>query len=187
MLDQKITPDETSVLAMPISIRYGLILGLISVITSFAMMSMDMMDFSGQKSNVLSNVLSFGTAIVGLYLAINEHKTKELGGFISLGRCVKIGLLVGLISGLISAVGMFIYFQFIAPDYLLSAMEQVRDGLEEKGLSSDQIEQSMGFIKMSMSPASFAIFGLIGHIIIDVLVALILGFFIKKESISPFQ
>jgi Protein of unknown function (DUF4199) len=187
MLDQKISPDEALVPAMPISLRYGLILGLVSVILTLAMISMDMIDFSGRKSNILSNILSCGSAIAVLYFAINEHKTQELGGFISLGRCVKIGLLIGLIAGIISAVGLFIYFQFIAPDFLAGVMEQIREGLEEEGLSTDQIEQAMGFMKITMSPAVFSFFALIGSVILDVIFALSLGFFMKRESDSPFR
>ncbi len=187
MLDQKLTPDENSVSPRPTAVRYGLILGLLSTIATLGMTTMDMVDYTGEKSNILSNLVTWGITIGALYMAINEHKTKDLGGFISLGRCVKLGLLIGLISGIIGAIGMTIYFQVIAPDFLANVAESMRDKFEEQGMSGDQLESAMGVMKIMMSPTSFAIIGIVFSVIFDVIFALILGLFMKKEAATPFN
>jgi hypothetical protein len=187
MLDQKLTTDENSVSLRPTAMRYGLILGLISTIATLGLTAIDMVDYTGEKSNLISNLITWGITIGVLYMAINEHKNQDLGGFISLGRCVKLGLLIGIISGIIGAIGMTIYFQFIAPEFLGTVLESMRDRFEEQGLNGDQLESALSMTKMMMSPVSFAIIGIVFSVIFDVIFALVLGLIMKKEAATPFN
>lgn len=178
--------DEATVSPRPISLRYGMILGLASLILSIGLMMSGLIDYSGQKSNILSNILSWGLIIGFLYVAINEHKMKELGGYISLGRCAKIGFWVGLFSGVITAIGMGIYFQFIDPSFFDNVFEQMRDNFEAKGMSEADIDNAISMTKKFMSPTMMAVFGIVGSLIFDTVIGLLIGLILRKER-TPFN
>jgi hypothetical protein len=174
-LDQSVT-----ISARPTGIRYGLILGLISSVLSVVMMMTNMVDFSGTKSNWMSNVITWGVSVFIYYKAITSHK-EELGGFISLGRCVSLGFWVGLISGAISAAFMYIYFTLIDSSILEKTIDLMRANMEEKGMSAGDIDTALSMTSWFISPGSMAIFGLIGGIIMGIILSLLVGLVVKKD------
>jgi hypothetical protein len=85
-LDQ--TP-KTSISA--VAIRYGLIVGMITVIYSLILYITDL-----QITNQFLSYVSFLILIVGIYLAHQNFK-KENGGYMTYGQGLGIGSLVSLI------------------------------------------------------------------------------------------
>lgn len=174
-------PDASSVSPRPTGIRYGVMLGVISLILSILFIMFNMIDLSGQKSNLLSTLVSFAITIVFFVLAILYHRDKELGGKISLGRAISVGFWVALISSVIAALGMFIYYQFIDPDYLNQAVSRLTELYREKGVSEEQIETTMSMTKMLMTPMSLTIFTIIGNLFWGVIISLIIGLVVKRD------
>jgi hypothetical protein len=179
--------DEKTVSPRPVGIRYGLISGLISIASLLVFNMLDLIDYSGQKSNIISNIISALTTLGITYWALNEHKMQALGGFISTGRCLSVGFWIGLVSGLISAIGTYAYFAFIDPELLNEILSVSAEQMEAKGMDSAQIDQAIEFTKIFVSPAMMGMFSFIFSIIFYVAAALIISFFIKKESKSPFD
>jgi hypothetical protein len=169
--------------ARPTGIRYGLILGLISSVLSAVMMMTNMVDFSGTKSNWLSNVISWGVSIFIFYKAIETYK-EELGGFITLGKCISVSFWTGLISGAISAAFLFVYFKFIDVSFLEKTLDLMRANMEEKGMSSSEIDSAISITSWLISPGFMSFAGLLGGIFMGVLVGLILGLIMKKDPPS---
>ncbi len=172
--------QSATISARPTGIRYGLILGLISSVLSAVMLMTNMVDFSGTKSNWISNVITWGVSIFVFYKAIETHK-EELGGFISLGRCVTLGFWVGLISGAISAAFMYVYFTLIDASFLEKTMDVMRASMEDKGMSAGDIDKAISMTSWFISPGVMSIFGLISGIIMGIILSFLVGLVVKKD------
>jgi hypothetical protein len=164
----------TSVTTRATGIRYGLILGVISILyfVIFDLADLDMSKGIGQ----------WGTSLIALPLLFFAHKYfKENGdGFMSFGQGVGIGFWTGLISSVASSIFVFIYVSFINDNYLTKARDKAIEDMQAKGQSEDQIEMAMKFVDMFLSPGAMLLMGIIFGTIILVVLSLIISIFTQK-------
>jgi hypothetical protein len=173
--------DQADVAAMPIALRYGGIAALVFIIVQLLLDTLGIIDYASGTGIYYPSILAGIASIVLLYMAIKHHRDEELGGYITFGRCVKIGFLFALFSGIFFGVFGAVYHSFIRPDIIPSIMEFQRETWEAQGLNDDQIEQAASMTKMFMSPVAMAVMGIINFIIMDVIISLILGGILKKN------
>jgi hypothetical protein len=166
--------------ARPTGIKYGLILGVISIVLGLVYYLLGWMDPQSMGSKFTS-IFSFAITIAVLVMAIRHHRDSLQGGYIAFGKCVGIGLWVGLIAGIIGLVWSLVFFNFIVPDYFVSMKDMLVDTYEAQGLSDEQIEMAMKYVGWMMSPTSMAIMALIGSIFTALIFSLIVGAFMKKD------
>jgi hypothetical protein len=178
--------DPQSVSVRPTGNKWGLIWGLVSVVLSLLFMMTNMIDYSGTKSNMLPNIVSWGASAALIYMGIKTHRDQDLGGFISIGRCVTLGSYMGLIAGVIGAIFTFIYFKFIQPDFMSTIMETAINSAEDRGQDPEQVRKGMEMVGWMFSPGTFSIFALIGSVLAGLIFGLIFGLFMKKEAARPF-
>jgi hypothetical protein len=178
--------DPKTVSPRPAGMRWGAILGLISVALTLLYMMLGIIDFSGQKSNMLSNIISWAVMIGIFYFAFKQHRDEELGGFISLGRCVSLGFWISLISGFIGAVFIYVYFGFINPDFMANIMDVAVEQAESRGQDPEQVRQGMEMVGWMFSPGFFAAMGLIMSLIFGLVFSALVGLVVKKEAPRPF-
>jgi energy-converting hydrogenase Eha subunit A len=178
--------DPSNVSITPTGNKWGLIQGLIGVVLSLIFFMTGMMDMSGTKSNLIPNIVSYGAVIATLYMALKAHKEEDLGGYLSLGRAVKMGAYIGLIAGVLSAIFLFVYFKFIQTDFLNTITETAISKAEEKGQDPDEVRKGMEMVSWMFSPGFFSIIGLLTSVFMNVIFALILGLIMKKDPPRPF-
>lgn len=158
-----------------ISIKYGLILGLIGIIYFV------ILDFLGQAQNQSWNYLGIIFSIIAFYLAYKEFKV-DGDGFMSYSQGLGIGTLSSLISSAISGLFTLIYINFINTSFMENMKQMQIAKLEEQGLSDAQIEQAAPMMEMFMSPiAMFFMVILIGTFF-GFLVALIMSAIFKESK-----
>lgn len=157
-----------------VSIKYGLIHGLIAIVISV------LADFAGLTDSTALSFLSPAIAILLIVLAHNEFK-KDGDGYMSYGEGLGIGSLLGLISGIISSIFMYIYVSFINTSYLEELQDAQRIAMEEEGMTDSQIEQAMNFSESIMGPTALLIFGILGGVLICFLISLIISAFTKRN------
>lgn len=156
-------------------IRYGLILGLISIVF-FVVLAVAGVDTSG---SVRWTGLIFTVAVLVL-----AHKYfKDNGdGFMSFGQGVGIGFWTSTVSSVLSSIFTFIYVKFIDETFIDTMKDNQMLQMQEKGMSDAQIDQAMSFSEPFMTPTAFLAFGIIFGIIIGVIVALIVSIFTQKSN-----
>ena len=158
------TPVTTSA----IGIRYGLLLGLVSVIFSFIQLT-----FISDPETPL-RWLSILILIVGIVLAHKQFKQLN-GGFMSYGEGVGIGAIMSAVSGIIGGLFTYIYFTFIDPTYMQRVMELTRSRMEERGMTDAQVDQAMGMTeKFATGPLSM-LFTILGALLMGVILSLIIS------------
>ncbi len=171
METEKLTPGK-------FALNYGLILGLVMIAIAVVMYVTGMALELKQWPQYLYYIIFPVTVIY----AISQYK-KSNGNLLRLGEAIKIGVLIGVISGLVYAVYGLIFNYIIDPEFMDLMMEATRDKmLENPNMTEEIVDQSMAMMEKFMSPllgtamwiAMSAFFGLI--------YSLIGGLVMKKEE-----
>lgn len=162
-----------------VSLRYGLITGIISLLLS-AVMYMTGTDQSPLR------FLAYPIMIAGIWMA---HRDFKLGnaGFMSFGQGVKIGLIVSAIIGVLSCLFVFVYASFIDTNFLTRLVETERAKMEAKpGMTDEQIDQAMSIAEKFMTLPVIMFFALLITIIVGLVFSLIISA-ITKHSRPEFE
>ncbi|RTQ47923.1 DUF4199 domain-containing protein [Hymenobacter gummosus] len=118
-------------------LRYGLIIGVVTIIYSFILMLTNM------EQNAGMGFVTFIILIGGIVLAHRYYKQHN-GGFMSYGQGLGIATITGAVIGLLSGIFRYVYVTFIDPQYQENAMNAMRAKFEEAGnMSDEQIDQAM--------------------------------------------
>lgn len=162
------------------TMNYGAMLGLALVIYSVILWMF------GLTFSKPLGYLSYLLIIAGLYLGIRAFRDQESGGFISYGRALGVGTMIGLFAGVITGFFTFIMFKFMDPELVDKAILMAEEALYKRGMTEDQIEMAIKAQKMFMKPVIFAISSILGSVFMSFIFSLIISIFLKKEE-SPFK
>ena len=115
-------------------------------------------------------------------MALRHHKENELGGYLTMGRSIGLGVLVSLVMAVIGIIWLFVFFNFVEPD----ALDVIRENEIEKAIESgratrEQMEEAGGIMDFFISPTFFSIMALIFTVVIGLITSAIAGAVMKKE------
>jgi hypothetical protein len=158
--------------------RYGLYLGLISIIISVLLFLFGLQTVQGPQ------YLQFVLVIITVIFGTRHHRDAELGGYISYGRALGTGLLICFFSALISAVYWYPYVSFIDAEFLPRMLELQEEELIKAGVPDDQIEQTMPIYAMVFKPLPFTLLSIFMMTLMGFVISLITSAFLKKENPS---
>jgi hypothetical protein len=128
--------------------------------------------------------LSFLPFIAFLFLTQKEYRDL-LGGYMNFGKGFTSGFLFAIISGVMVAVFIYLYFAILSPEMVEKSLTATQAKLSEKGLTQDQIDKALDITKKY-----FPVFGAIGSVIFSALMGVIvslIGAAIFKKERSPFD
>jgi hypothetical protein len=180
--DERLIVDPASVSFWPTAIRYGLIGGLIYCIYTLigSMSGLTTGDF-GMVASSLSSLLVFVVSIGLIVFAVKKHRDKELGGYISIGRVIVIGLVVSLISWGISTLFTYVYINFIDPSFLDNIMANMEEMMTSFGLPEEQLEEAINQTRKGFEPARMIKNLLIMTGVFGLIISGIVGLIMKKD------
>jgi len=165
-------------------LKYGLILGLISVLFSVVMYATGLL--TNQMASSIQGVFSLIASFAVIFFAIKHHKDVKQEGYIFLSKGFLVGLITAIVSALISVIFVYILFTIIDPGLIDEILLMTEERLVNQGLSEDMIEQSMAMTKNFVSPAAQAGFGFMGGICCGSVLSLIAGLILQKQPTSDF-
>lgn len=165
---------------MQTGIRYGLILGLASVALSLIIHYAGLNDFNDPMSgtNFMLSGLSWVVIFAIIFLGLKYFKAHN-DGQMTLGEGVITSLFIGLISGLILAVFMFIFMSYIAPEFA----DTVKDAIDAQNeeLDQDVAEMQGKIFDTMMSPPVMAFTAFINRIFAALIFGLIAALIVKSD------
>ncbi len=167
--------NEEKVSIKDVSVKWGLILGVISI----ALFIIGVVTETNQES--WSQWLGMIPTIIIFVLAHKQFK-EEGDGFMSFGEGTKIGLFVTVISSVISTLFFYVYIAFIDNTFVENIKEQQIIGMQESGMSDEQIDQAMSMSEAFMSPLVMSIIGLLVGIFFGFILTLIVTAFTKNSN-----
>ena len=143
LLDEPIENlNESDVSFMPVAVRYGLILGGITVILT-VLMGLLKIKMSSVGTGIGIAALSLGLMIGTVIYAVRAHRDGELGGYASFLRVFLLSLVVLLIGAVIGQLFNYLYFNYINPGYVQEVLDSTKEMLEKLNVPEDKIDESM--------------------------------------------
>ncbi|BDX38536.1 hypothetical protein CYCD_18910 [Tenuifilaceae bacterium CYCD] len=174
------------------SMTYGLYLGIIMVIYSLLLFFLNVKPI-GFTLPILLSLVSLAIAFFGIFLSTKKVRNDVLGGEMTFGQGILIGLVVIFVASVISAIYVYIQSTIIDPDYMKNILEAQKEWMYEfmsgKGVSEEQIEKAIEGIdaKMNeMNPVKTAITSIVSSTIFGLIISLITSAILKKKNDNPF-
>ena len=175
---------ENSNLFSEVSKKWGLIYGLIGVIYVFLTSMLGVQGGGNMLIGVLSWLFTAGLAFGVYFFATKEYREGNQDQ-ITLGKGFGLNMMIGLIGGLIRAIGFYVYIKFIDTSYIDSILEAQIAAQERFGGPTPSQDELPEFMKFFQTPEFFA-----GSVFFSVILgALIIGLIVaainqKKEEFT---
>ena len=165
----------------------GLIFGLIMIIETVIGYVMNIDPVAYPTYGLVLNMLNYLILpILFIYIGCTNFK-KMNGGFASFGECLKVGVTICAIAGLVAALFMVI-FNAIFPEYAEELIRKTRDVMlnDESNMTEEQVDMAINVTRKFMSPfivvpSTIAIYAFIG-----LLYSLLIGAIVKKDRNQSF-
>ena len=171
METQKITPGK-------FALNYGLILGLVMIAIAVVMYVTGMALELKQWPQYLYYIIFPVTVIY----AISQYK-KSNGNLLRLGEAIKLGVIIGVISGIVYAVYNIIFQYVIDTEFAELIMDATRDKmLENPNMTEEIVDQSMAMMEKFMNPFVGSAFWIALSTFFGLIYSLIGGLVMKKEE-----
>lgn len=160
------------------TMKNGLILG--AVLAAIFLLSTNTYSFTA----IIANVLFIYSFFI-VYRMTVRFREMENDGIISYKHSLLYIVFLFLYASLVSGIVVLVYCKFLVPDYLASIMEneeikQLMSALaKQMNVSQQELNQS---IDLLMTPVSYTMQYIWGHIFLGIFTGLIMSVFIKKTS-----
>jgi hypothetical protein len=164
---------------MKIALRYGLIYIGINILWSL------MMYVTGMNRSGLAwifNSIAMLIPVLCITLAVKEYKSTIGQGFMSFSEVFKYGLVITLIGGIGISAYLLLYTGYIDPGFNDYVLNQQIEGLQEAGMSDEQIELSVESFEKYSTPFYTFTFGVLGSLFVGSILSLIMAAVLKKPN-----
>lgn len=163
------------------AIKWGAISGGVGVVLTMIFYNMGLMQPGGSAINgVITTLAVIGIGLAIVYLGLKEYRNAN-SGQLTLGRGIVWALGYGVIAGIIGAIFSYIFFSFLAPDFITETLELQMAQMEEQGMGEEEMEVAADYTEMFMSPAVFAFFGFVGQIFYALIQGLVASLALKTR------
>jgi hypothetical protein len=166
------------------ALQYGVLFGVIMILEFVIGYILNIDPTTNQTYGILINVLNFFLLpLILIYLACNTYKIKFNNGFISFVQCLKIGVSICVIGGLL--YGLFsAAFGMMFPEYFEEMTKKMRIVMRDKNpqMTSEQIDMAITMSKKFMNPVISIPITVIMYAFIGLIISLIIGAIVKKDS-----
>lgn len=166
-----------------IALNYGVLLGIISVLSVVLQYVFGTYNVSGGDGNSwIISLASFVLGVVIIVLAVNKIK-KSNGGYISFKEAFKGGFTVYIISALFVAGWMLIYTYVLEPGYQDEIINQSVQQMEEQGgVSEEQMETAISWTRKFTSPLMLSLFSILGAAFFGGIISAIIAAILKNNK-----
>ena len=163
---------------MKVAMTYGAIYGLASSITYLIFY------FAGAPVNSKwPQWIGYLLMIVILSMGIKSYRDQDSEGFISYGRSLGTGVLMGMFGGIITGLFSVLMFTVIDPGLGEKIVEKAQeDMIQRGGMSEDQIEMAVSWTRKFMNPGMLFLFSIIGSAFMAFIFSLFISIFVRKEK-----
>jgi len=126
---------------------------------------------TGQEDSQL-RWLNILIIFLGLFIGTRQFRDKANEGYLTFGQGFKTGFFMVLIITLIGVIATIVDLQ-LHSDFVDKIVEKSKDSMINKGMSEDQIEMSLKYVKMWTTPAMIILFVIVGSLISGAILSLI--------------
>lgn len=170
---------------MKTTLIYGLTMSIVGALLVFLLFFLGFHDSVEKLSTAqtIGLVAGLANAIVCLFLGIRARRSEvpasEAFGY---GRALGTGTLIALWSSIFGSIFHVIYMGLINPSFRDIIVQGELAKMEARGMSSTQIEQAEGMVRMMTGPIPSGIMALIFGFLFTFLFALIVAAFVRRPA-----
>ena len=176
-MEQKVSHSKSA-------LQYGALFGILMVLEFVLLYVMDVDPITNPTTGIIINTFNYLIFPVSIItIGCMNFKKNLNNGFVSFGECLKIGVTICLIAGLIYGIFSAV-FNMIFPEFVEDIMRKTRQVMlqQNPNMTSDQANMAISMSKKFMNPAivipaTVAMFSFMGLIF-----SLIIGAFVKNEN-----
>lgn len=132
-------------------------------------------------TSILLGLLGIGVLILFYWLSNKTLRDKHLGGTLTFGQGFMNLLITGLVSFVVSSILMYIFYKFIAPDYLAKMGEKVMAMIQSNPNVPQETIDKVQAQYANMTPESSIMKSLPYGLGITIVFSLIVSAFTKKK------
>jgi len=162
------------------SLLWGVILGIVLIVYTLILY------FLNLSTNRALGYVAWLIIIIVVFYAMKVYRDNVNQGVLSFGNAFVIGLLVCIISGLISAIFGYIQFSVLSPELIDKMLQITEERFLSRGMSDSMVESSLEMSRKLMTPAMIAVMSFVWSLIFGAILSLILAAIVKKEP-NPVQ
>jgi hypothetical protein len=170
------------------TLKYGLITGITLSIFATAFFSIvDGLNNShnwGMQSSSIRGITGLLTILIlatGIYVAMQAVK-KGQNNTLTYSQAIKTGILVAIITAIITAFGSYIYCEFINPGYAQYMLAEAQKAMAAQRDTPQQIAADSVKVKQTYSTGMQVIQSLVGQSVVGTALSLVLGLFLRTRK-----
>ena len=172
-----------------IVITYGLIAG--AVVGAMIIITMPLYE-SGALKMDSGELLGYTTMVIALsliFFGIKSYRDNQLGGAITFGNGLKVGLLITLIAALVYATSWEITYRNMKGDFLKMMNEKSVEKMKAEGASEASLAESKktmdGFAEMYKNPIIRFAITIMEIAPVGILISLLSAALLRKKEFLP--
>lgn len=166
------------------ALQYGALFGILMVLEFVVTYVVDIDPISNPTVGIVMQLLNYLILpVTFIFIGCSNYKKNLNGGFISFGECLKIGVSICLIAGLIFSL-FNAAFNIIFPEYMDEVIKKMKQIMlkQNPNTTSEQLEVILSWTKKSMSPLFAIPLTLLMFSFIGLIYSSIIGAFVKNEK-----
>ena len=181
-MNETITPTPLKA-GMTLGILFGVIMILQFIIAY--VMNIDAMTAPAYGWTI--NILNY-LVLPALFISLACKNFKRLNnGFISFGQCLKTGVALCVIAGIIAAV-FSVIFGLIFPEFMEETLRKAEQVMIEQNpqMTAEQVEMGMSWARKLSNPALVIPFSVLMYAFLGLIHSLIIGAIVKNDKPESF-
>jgi hypothetical protein len=176
-MDKNISPAKSGTM-------YGLLFGVIMVLEFVIMYVIGMKSLVNSSVGVIVNIANYLVLpLIFIYLGCNHYKKDINNGFISFSECLKTGISITVLAGLVYAI-FSVIFNLIFPEFINEMLEISKEGMltQNPNITSQELEMGLSMVKKFMNPLIVLPVTLVMYSLIGLIYSLIVGAIVKNDK-----
>jgi hypothetical protein len=162
------------------SVIYGLYYALVSIALTVVFYA------TGNMTSTVFQGLGIVVMIAAIVIIQISYR-KSLGGWMTYGQGLSIGLVSMVAGSVIVAIFTFILYKFIDPELIAQIKLMTEEKFYQQGMSDEQIRATMAFTEKFQTPAIISFMTIVNFAIMGLIISAITAIFTKKQSPDPFS
>lgn len=176
--------ETAAVSSAKFSIPYGIAFGIIMLLEFIIMQILQPDPEANGWIGVLINLLNFlilPTLLISF--ACGAYKKNIGHGYIKMSDCIKAGVALCAMAGLIYALGYFIYY-LISPEFIDQTIEQIKIITVKKNpkITAKELEMTVTVLQKTMLPYIAGPIAIVMYSFIGLVISAIIGAVVRKEN-----
>jgi hypothetical protein len=176
-MDVKISPAKSGT-------PYGVLFGVIMILEFVIMYVIGMKSLANTSVGTIINVANYLILpLLFIYLGCIHYKKNINNGFISFSECLKTGVSITFIAGLIYAL-FSVLFNLIFPDFVNEVLDITKAQMitQNPNITDKELEIGLGMVKKFMNPLIVFPVTLVMYSLIGLLYSLLIGAIVKNDK-----